>query len=132
MLPALFRYEFCRGGSGISLVDFLLNHPGRPFKARYSGTLAVLPIERHPALLASLAEVRIFRDFVSLLIPALSLSFTAADADRMTSDERDGLVALKETDKPVDDLAQSCLHPCPYPLPVFPGWLRETSRVVTA
>ena len=31
----------------------------------------------------------------------------------MTADEGDGLVALKETDKLVDDLAQSYLHPCP-------------------
>ena len=37
----------------------------------------------------------------------------------MTSDERDGLVALKETDKLVDDLAQSCLHPCPSSLVVL-------------
>jgi hypothetical protein len=39
------------------------------------------------------------------------LSFTAADADRVAADESDGPVAFEETEKLVDDLAQSCLLP---------------------
>src|ERR1035437_6042801 len=51
--------------------------------------------------------------------PIPLLSFAAAEADRVAADEGDGPVSFEETDKPVDDLAQSCRQPCPYPLPVF-------------